>query len=173
MRSVERFAAEGKLVLGICNGFQVLCEAGLLPGTLLRNEDLRYHCQWMHLRVESTQTPFTRRCTQGQVLRVPISHGEGRYYADESTLGELEARGQVVLRYCLSSGETTPESNPNGSLSNIAGVVNREGNVLGMMPHPERCCEVLLGGTDGLYIWKSLLAPAQEGARLFRSSQRG
>jgi phosphoribosylformylglycinamidine synthase len=161
MRAVEKFAADGKLVIGICNGFQVLCEAGLLPGALLRNADLRYHCQWVNLRVETTKSPFTRLCKKGQVLRVPISHGEGRYYADERTLEELEKRGQVLFRYSLPTGKPEEEANPNGSLHNIAGIVNRQGNVLGMMPHPERCCEEELGGTDGEIIWRSMLAQSR------------
>ena len=158
MSAVERFAAEGGLVWGICNGFQVLCEAGLLPGVLMRNSHLEYRCQWTHLKVENASVPFTSRCRVGQVLRIPISHYEGSYYADESTLAELEANGQVVFRYCASSGEVTDAANPNGSLHNIAGIVNRAGNVLGMMPHPERCCEALLGGTDGRLLFESLLA---------------
>ncbi|MFQ5860849.1 MAG: phosphoribosylformylglycinamidine synthase subunit PurQ [Dehalococcoidia bacterium] len=156
MRALERFAARGGLVLGICNGFQVLCEAGLLPGALLRNAHLQYRCRWVHLRVDSAQTPFTLACTPGQVLRIPISHGEGNYYADEATLAELEERGQVVFRYATPQGQVTPEANPNGSTANIAGIVNREGNVLGMMPHPERCVEPLLGGTDGRLLFQSL-----------------
>jgi phosphoribosylformylglycinamidine synthase len=157
MAAVERFASRGGLVLGICNGFQVLCEAGLLPGVLMRNSHLQYRCQWVNLRVENASTPFTLDCQRGQVLRIPISHGEGNYYADGATLRELEENGQVVFRYCTSQGSVTPEANPNGSIGNIAGVVNREGNVLGMMPHPERCCEELMGGTDGRLIFQSLL----------------
>ena len=157
MAAVERFAAEGKPVMGSCNGFQILCEAGLLPGVLLRSVHLQYRCQWVHLRVESTRSPFLAGCREGQVLRVPISHYEGRYYADEETLAQLEAAGQVALRYCTPEGEVTEEANPNGSLHNIAGITNREGNVLGLMPHPERCCEEILGGTDGLVFFRSLL----------------
>ena len=157
MSAVEDFAGEGGLVIGICNGFQILCEAGLLPGALMRNHHLQYRCQWTHLRVEDPGTNFTTVCTSGQVLRIPISHGEGNYTADEGTLRDLEKRGQVVLRYATPSGEPISEVNPNGSANNIAGIVNREGNVLGMMPHPERCCEELMGGTDGRLIFDSII----------------
>jgi len=156
MRAVERFAGQGKLVLGICNGFQILCEAGLLPGALMRNRHLQFRCQWVDLRVENASTLYTRACRRGQVLKVPISHGEGSYYADEEALQEIETRGQVVFRYCSPQGEITDDANPNGSLNNIAGIMNKEGNILGMMPHPERCCEDLLGGTDGRFIFESL-----------------
>ena len=157
MEAVARHAEAGRPVIGICNGFQILCEAGLLPGVLLRNESLQFRCQDVHLRVESVETPFTSLCRPGEVLRVPISHGEGRYYADEATLDELEANGQVVFRYCSPEGEPAADANPNGSLRNIAGIVNRRGNVLGMMPHPERAGEPLLGGTDGLVLWRSVI----------------
>ena len=157
MESVVEFAGRGGVVIGICNGFQVLCESGLLPGALLRNESLEFRCQWVNLRVDNTDTTFTRNCESGQRLRVPISHGEGRYYADEATLQALEEEGRVLFRYCADDGSVTPESNPNGSLNGIAGIANREGNVLGMMPHPERCCEPVLGGTDGLYIFESIV----------------
>ena len=157
MRSVERFAADGKLVIGICNGFQILCEAGLLPGVLTRNDCLQFRCQWVNLRAESTSTPFSNRCSQGQVLRIPISHGEGRYYADDTTIGELESKGRVVFRYSTPEGQITADANPNGSLNNIAGICNAERNVLGMMPHPERCCEDLIGGTDGRFIFESII----------------
>ena len=157
MEAVARHAEAGRPVIGICNGFQILCEAGLLPGGLLRNESLQFRCQDVHLRAENLETPFTRLCRPGQALRVPISHGEGRYYADEATLDELEANGRVAFRYCTPEGEVTPEANPNGSLRNIAGIVNQQGNVLGMMPHPERASEALMGGTDGLLIWRSVI----------------
>ena len=149
--------AEGGLVLGICNGFQMLCEAGLLPGALMRNNHLEFRCQWTHLRVERKDSAFTGSCDEGQVLRVPISHGEGSYYVDEVTLKGLEEEGRVLFRYCTAEGETTRGSNPNGSLNNIAGITNEAGNVLGMMPHPERCCEEVMGGVDGLSIFGSII----------------
>lgn len=157
MNALGRFAASGGLVIGICNGFQILCEAGLLPGALLRNQHLEYRCQWTHLRTERVDSPFTHRCRAGQVLNVPVSHGEGNYYADPATLAELESEGRVLLRYCDPSGAVTDEANPNGSASNIAGITNPAGNVLGMMPHPERCCEPILGGTDGNLIFQSII----------------
>ena len=157
MEAVARHAEAGRPVIGICNGFQILCEAGLLPGVLMRNESLQFRCQDVHLRVENTTSPFTRISETGRVLRVPISHGEGRYFADEATLDELAENGQVVFRYCTAAGDVTPEANPNGSLRNIAGIVNGRGNVLGMMPHPERASEALMGGTDGLLLWRSVI----------------
>jgi phosphoribosylformylglycinamidine synthase I len=157
MEAVARHADAGRPVIGICNGFQILCEAGLLPGVLMRNESLQFRCQDVHLRVENTSSPFTRLCSKGQVLRVPISHGEGRYHADEATLDALEASGRVAFRYCTPDGDVTAEANPNGSLRNIAGIVNERGNVLGMMPHPERAGEALMGGTDGLVLWRSVI----------------
>lgn len=157
MGAVAEFARRGGLVFGICNGFQILCEAGLLPGALMRNAGLQFRCQWVHLRVENNDTPFTNRFAAGQVIRVPISHGEGNYYAPPDVLADLAANRQIVLRYCDDSGEMTPAANPNGSLANIAGIINREGNVLGMMPHPERCVEALLGGTDGRLFLESLV----------------
>src|SRR5213593_3864703 len=153
---VGEFADRGGLVWGICNGFQVLCEAGLLPGALIRNSSLQFRCEWTNLLVERTDLPFTSRCEERDVLRVPIAHGEGSYFADPATLSRLEQRGQVVLRYCDAGGRVTAASNPNGSLHNIAGIVNARGNVLGMMPHPERCSEAELGGTDGLKMFRSL-----------------
>ncbi len=160
MEAVAREAEHGKLVIGICNGFQVLCESHLLPGALLRNEDLEFHCEWVNLRTETTDSPFTTAMRPGQVLRVPISHGEGRYYADEATLAELDADDRVAFRYCEPDGTVTPDSNPNGSLQNIAGILNKRRNVLGMMPHPERSMEVAMGGADGVWIWKSMLEAA-------------
>jgi phosphoribosylformylglycinamidine synthase I len=157
MTAVERFAREGKLVLGICNGFQVLCEAGLLPGALIRNNHLQYRCQWTYLRVENTSLPFTAACQKGQVVKIPVSHYEGSYFADEEMLRRLEENNQVAFRYATPWGEITEDANPNGSLSNIAGIVNEAGNVLGMMPHPERCAEAILGGEDGRLIFESIL----------------
>ena len=155
--SIKKFAARGGLVIGICNGFQILCESGLLPGALIRNSHLQFRCQWVNLRIETKDSPFTRYADEGQVIQVPISHGEGNYYADEHTLEKLEDNGQVLFRYCDESGDITTESNPNGSLNNIAGIANENGNVLGMMPHPERCCDEILGGVDGKLIFNSII----------------
>jgi phosphoribosylformylglycinamidine synthase len=157
MGAVEEFAAQGRLVLGICNGFQILCEAGLLPGVLTRNSHLQFRCQWVDIRVESGSTAFTNATAEGRVLRVPISHGEGNYFADPATFERLESEGRVAFRYCSADGDVTEEANPNGSLGNIAGVTNAEGNVLGMMPHPERCSEASIGGTDGGLIFESII----------------
>ena len=158
MRAVEDFSDQGKVVVGICNGFQILCEAGLLPGALMRNDSLQFRCQWVNLRVETSESRFTRNTTVGQVLKVPISHGEGNYFADPETLRLLEESGRVAFRYSTDEGDVTPESNPNGSVNNIAGIVNAAGNVLGMMPHPERCCESIMGGADGTYIFESIIS---------------
>ncbi|MGI9860441.1 phosphoribosylformylglycinamidine synthase subunit PurQ [Moorella naiadis] len=166
MPAVIDFARSGGLVLGICNGFQILLEAGLLPGAMQRNACLQFRCQWTHLRVENNATPFTNRFREGQVIRIPIAHGEGNYYADAATLAELEANRQVVLRYCTPDGAVTPAANPNGSVGNIAGICNREGNILGMMPHPERCAEGILGGTDGRELLASIIDWWQGGKRL-------
>ena len=156
MSPLRRYAAAGGPVMGICNGFQILCEAGLLPGVLVRNRHLGYRCQWTHLRAEGN-SPFTRSLAKGQVLRIPISHGEGNYCTDQDTLRRLEAEGQVAFRYCTSDGDVTTEANPNGSMGNIAGVTNAEGNVLGMMPHPERACEALTGGADGMALFQAVV----------------
>ncbi len=157
MKDVVRFSREGGLVIGICNGFQILCETGLLPGALMRNESLRFKCSDVFVRVENNETPFTRTLAPGRVLRIPVAHGEGNYYASGSVLDELEANGQVVFRYCDEEGKITPGANPNGSARNIAGIVNKDGNVLGMMPHPERCAEDVLGNYDGLALFQSVL----------------
>ena len=154
MEEVVEFARRGGLVLGICNGFQVLCECGLLPGVLLRNASLRFACRWVHLRAENVSTPFTCALAAGQVVRIPVAHGEGNYFADADTLARLEDGGQVVLRYCNPDG--TAGGNPNGSMHDIAGIVNEGGNVLGMMPHPERCAESALGSSDGALVFRSL-----------------
>ena len=159
MADVVRFAHDGGLVLGVCNGFQVLCEAGLLPGALVRNASLRFVCRDVHVRVETAATPFTGAMTAGQVLTVPVAHGEGNYVDTDAALDALEADGRVVFRYCTASGEVTPEASPNGSSRGIAGIVNAAGNVLGMMPHPERCVEALLsarGRADGALLFRSV-----------------
>ncbi len=157
MEAVAEHAEKGRLVYGICNGFQILCEAGLLPGALMRNDSLQYRCQTVYLRTEETNTVFTSACKRGQVLAIPIGHADGNYYADEETLAVLEGSGRIVFRYTMPDGVETPEANPNGSLHNIAGIINERGNVLGMMPHPERASERLMGSEDGLFIWRSLL----------------
>ncbi len=160
MEAVTEFAERGGLVWGICNGFQVLCEAGLLPGALVRNDCLEFRCEWATLSCERAGTAFTSGLRPGQVVRVPISHGEGRYVADPATMDRLEARGQVALRYCDEDGRPMASANPNGSLHGVAGLLNERGNVLGMMPHPERCAEVELGGTDGLLLFRSVAGAA-------------
>jgi phosphoribosylformylglycinamidine synthase subunit PurQ / glutaminase len=160
MDAVRREAEAGKLVIGICNGFQILCEAGLLPGVLMPNDSTQFRCMPVDLRVETANSPFTRECRPGDVLSMPISHGEGNYYADPETLRRLEAEDRIVFRYCTPGGLITPEANPNGSIANIAGIVNERRNVLGMMPHPERASEELMGGTGGLPIWRSMIASA-------------
>ncbi len=157
MEEVGRFARAGRPVIGICNGFQVLCESGLLPGALIRNQSLQFRCEWTYLRREGGTTPWAGALREGDVTHIPISHGEGNYYADDATLDQLEQSGRVAFRYCDASGSVTPESNPNGSARNIAGIINEHGNVLGMMPHPERAGEQLVGGTDGNRIWESLI----------------
>jgi phosphoribosylformylglycinamidine synthase len=158
MDAVRDHAAAGGLVIGICNGFQILCEAGLLPGVLMRNSSLQFRCQDSLLKPESLRSPFTSALDPERPLRIPVSHGEGNYYADDATLDLLEAEDRVAFRYVNEAGEATPEANPNGSLRNIAGILNEGGNVLGMMPHPERACEALLGNEDGNAIWQSVLS---------------
>ncbi|HTW82306.1 MAG TPA: phosphoribosylformylglycinamidine synthase subunit PurQ [Terracidiphilus sp.] len=157
MQSVRKFATGGGLVLGICNGFQVLTESGLLPGALMRNAGLKYICKQVHLRTETADSPFTNRLVKGQVLQVPIGHMEGNYFCDSETLARLEAEDRVVFRYATPDGQITPEANPNGSLGNIAGILNEGRNVLGMMPHPDRSSEALLGSVDGWKIFASML----------------
>jgi phosphoribosylformylglycinamidine synthase I len=164
MDAVKKHADSGKLVLGICNGFQILLEAGLLPGAMLRNDSLKFVCKFVNLRVETTDSPFTRAikkgdrvgATHGSPLRIPVAHGEGPYFADEATLKDLNKNRQVLARYCDESGQTTPASNPNGSLENIAGICNKERNVFGLMPHPERASEAELGSVDGRKIFESI-----------------
>ncbi len=158
MREVIAHANKGKYVLGVCNGFQVITEAGLLPGILLRNSKLKFVCKNVNLRVENTKTVFTSKYNKGQVITVPVAHHDGNYFADHRTLGNLQDNEQIIFRYCNEKGEVNAESNPNGSLLNIAGICNEKRNVLGMMPHPERCAEMLLGGADGLGVFASLLA---------------
>ncbi len=158
MAAVEAFAAAGKPVLGICNGFQVLTEAQLLPGSLLRNAELEFRSQWVHVRVERTDTPFTGGLTAGEVLRLPIAHGEGNYFVTPEELATLEANNQIVFRYCDARGVLTDDTNFNGSLNHIAGVCNARRNVVGLMPHPERAAEAILGGADGRRILESVLA---------------
>jgi phosphoribosylformylglycinamidine synthase len=156
MQAVKRAATQGKFILGICNGFQILCEAGLLPGTLIRNRNLLFRCEEQIVRVETSASPFTKNIPPGSLLRLPIAHGEGCYFAEEATLQELTENDQVLLRYATAQGAITKEANPNGSLENIAGICNRERNVFGLMPHPERASEELLGSTDGRGIFESL-----------------
>ena len=157
MNAVREFADNGGLVIGICNGFQILCEAGLLPGALIPNIGLRFICRYVSVRVENSTSDFTNLCHNGQVLRIPIAHHGGNYYCDPETLAALEDNDRVLLRYCDEDGNITEEANPNGSLNNIAGILNERGNVAGMMPHPERAVESLLGSEDGLYILKSIV----------------
>jgi phosphoribosylformylglycinamidine synthase subunit PurQ / glutaminase len=157
MNAIRDFAKRGGLVAGICNGFQVLTEAGLLPGALMRNVGMKYVCKYLHLRTESADTPFTNTLTKGQLLYIPIGHGDGNYYADAETLKRLESNRQVVFRYVDAKGEATKEANPNGSLNNIAGIVNEQRNVLGMMPHPDRSSESILGSADGKLIFESMV----------------
>jgi len=156
MKDVIRYANEGGTVIGICNGFQVLCESGLLPGVLIRNESLRFVCKEVYLRTESNNTRFTSELKQGEVIRIPVAHGEGNYIASDEVIADLEANNQIVFRYSTKEGEITKAANPNGALNNIAGIISKEGNVMGMMPHPERACESILGSADGLKIFKSL-----------------
>ena len=159
MGAVKKFAARGGLVLGICNGFQILLEAGLLPGAMLRNRRLKFLCRFVHLRVETTDTPFTGACRKGQILKIPIAHMEGNYFVEEADLRKLERHDQIVFRYATPAGEIRDdeETNPNGALANVAGISNRERNVLGLMPHPERASEALMGSTDGRLIFESMI----------------
>jgi phosphoribosylformylglycinamidine synthase len=156
MSALKDFAARGKFVFGICNGFQILCEAGLLPGALIRNSGLHFVCRHVNIRTENRDTPFTSQLENGRVLSIPIAHAEGNYVCDDETFDRLEENGQIVFRYCEADGDITPEANPNGARSNIAGICNEDRNVLGMMPHPERACEGMLGSNDGRDIFRSL-----------------
>ncbi len=164
MQAVADFAGAGGPVIGSCNGFQVLCESGLLPGALMRNGSLQFRCQTQHLRVERAAAPFTSLAEPGDVLSIPISHGDGNYHADDETLARLEANGQIAFRYCTADGDVTDDANPNGSRANIAGITNEAGNVLGLMPHPERAVEAALGGTDGLVVLRSIQEAVHERA---------
>jgi phosphoribosylformylglycinamidine synthase subunit PurQ / glutaminase len=157
MGAAIRHASEGRLIIGICNGFQILCEAGLLPGVLMRNRSLQFRCEPVFLRAETSRSPFTRACFGRQVLSIPIAHGEGNYYTTPETLATLNGDDRVAFRYCEADGAVTEEANPNGSVENIAGILSEGRNVLGMMPHPERASEALLGGTDGSLIWRSMI----------------
>ena len=156
MKSVIQFANNGGKVIGICNGFQVLTESGLLPGALIRNDHLRFSCKYVHLQVANNNTHFTSACKKNDVLKIPIAHGDGNYYNFEGDIDTLEENNQIVFRYCDENGNVNKQSNPNGSINNIAGIMNKEGNVLGMMPHPERAVEKILGSTDGLKLFESL-----------------
>jgi len=162
MQAVKQFADNGGLVIGICNGFQVLTEAGLLPGALIRNRDLQFHCEHIFLKTATTDSPFTNKIPPGKLLRVPIAHGEGCYFADEETLAKLKAGNQILWQYCSATGELTESANPNGSLLNIAGVCNERRNVAGLMPHPERASELALGSDDGKWIFESIFAALEK-----------
>ena len=164
MQEVRPFAAAGGPVLGICNGFQVLLEAGLLPGAMLRNRGVRFQCEHVFIRVEQTDTPFTMACRGGEILKIPIAHGEGNYYAEPDVVARLEANRQVVFRYTSSSGAVTADANPNGSVNNIAGLCNEARNVVGLMPHPERACELAVGSADGRVLLESAVKSVAEGA---------
>lgn len=165
MQAVKQFADHGGLVLGICNGFQILCEAGLLPGALVRNRSLQFRCEHVFLRTATTDSAFTNRVPAGRLLRIPIAHGEGCYFADDATLDRLEAGRQILWQYCSANGELTDEANPNGSLRNIAGICDARRTVAGLMPHPERASEKLLGSDDGLLIFQSMIARFQNQAK--------
>ena len=169
MADVRRFADAGGPVLGICNGFQVLLEAGLLPGAMLRNDSLHFRCEFVSVRVEEVDTPFTAACHAGQVLRMPIAHGEGNYYAEPDVIRALEDERRVIFRYCDAQGHVTDAANPNGAVNNIAGICNEARNVVGLMPHPERACEPTLGSADGLVLFESVLASVAGAARAVAS----
>ncbi len=161
MTEVKKHAARGGVVIGICNGFQILLEAGLLPGAMRRNRDLHFICKYVHLRVESQKTPFTKMLDKGRLLKIPVAHGEGNYFCDKKTLASLKANDQIIFRYADAQGQVNDQSNPNGSIDNIAGICNERGNVLGMMPHPERCMEPEMGSVDGKELFLSLLKAAR------------
>jgi len=162
MQTVQKFADDGGLVLGICNGFQILCEAGMLPGALIRNRDLQFHCEQVFLKTGNFETPFTGKIPRDAILKIPIAHGEGCYFADEATLSQLKANHQILWQYCDAKGELTESANPNGSLLNIAGICNERRNIAGLMPHPDRASETILGSADGGFIIESLIAALQK-----------
>jgi phosphoribosylformylglycinamidine synthase len=157
MERISEFARKGKAVIGICNGFQILLETGLLPGAMLRNKNLHFICKYVYIKTENSQTPFTNLCKKNQILKIPIAHNEGNYYINEEGLRKLKRSSQIVFRYCSREGKTTSEFNPNGAIDNIAGIISKKGNVLGMMPHPERSSESVLGSNDGLLVFKSII----------------
>jgi phosphoribosylformylglycinamidine synthase subunit PurQ / glutaminase len=169
MREVEAFARRGGPVLGICNGFQILLEAGLLPGAMLRNRGLKFLCEHVYLRIEQTDTPFTSACRKGQLLRLPIAHGEGNYFAEPDVIARLESNRQVIFRYTNAAGEVADTANPNGSAATIAGLCNEARNVVGLMPHPERACESMLGSADGLVIFESVVQSIKSGTLVARA----
>jgi phosphoribosylformylglycinamidine synthase I len=162
MQTVQKFADDGGLVLGVCNGFQILCEAGMLPGALIRNRDLQFHCEQVFLKTGNFETPFTGKIPRDAILKIPIAHGEGCYFADEATLSQLKANHQILWQYCDAKGEVTESANPNGSLLNIAGICNERRNIAGLMPHPDRASETILGSADGGFIIESLIAALQK-----------
>ena len=168
MKSVASFVDAGGPLLGICNGFQVLLECGLLPGAMLRNRDVKFHCEFLGIRVEQTDTAFTSRCTVGQVLNLPIAHGEGNYFAAPETIEMLERERRVIFRYATRAGEVTPQANPNGSINNIAGICNERRNVVGLMPHPERACELAVGSADGLVLFESVVGTLADAGMVSR-----
>jgi phosphoribosylformylglycinamidine synthase len=172
MKEVVAFAERGGIVVGICNGFQILCEAGLLPGALLRNASLSFVCKYVHLRVETAETLFTSACRPGDVLELPVAHGEGNYVVDDETYDRLERNGQILFRYCTPDGAPTPDANPNGSRSNVAGIVNKRGNVMGMMPHPERAADPVLRHTDGQAIFRSMIAHLTKNVEVHMIAER-
>jgi len=171
MRAVSDFANAGGPVIGICNGFQVLLEAGLLPGAMLRNRSVKFQCEFVHVRVEQTDTPFTAACRSGQVLRLPIAHGEGNYYAEPDVVERLERQRQVIFRYTTADGAVTDAANPNGSLNSIAGICNERRNVIGLMPHPERACELAVGSDDGLVVFESVVQSVKMGSGVIFGGQ--
>jgi phosphoribosylformylglycinamidine synthase I len=166
MKSVAEFASSGAPVIGICNGFQVLVEAGLLPGSFIRNDSLKFVCKWVYIKLENNNSVFTSKMRKGDVLKIPVAHGDGNYFCTDQDLKMLKENSRIAFRYCEQNGDVTDSSNPNGSIDNIAGIINEEGNVLGMMPHPERCSEAILGGEDGKAIFESVISNLIESPRI-------